>query len=50
MEPFWFQTQPCEGWSVKILPVRSTVVVLPRISMENHAFDPAATGVGIDKD
>jgi len=34
---------PYEGWSVKILPVRSTVVVLPRISMEDHAFNPATT-------
>src|SRR5579871_5435350 len=35
--------RPCEGWSVKILPVRSTVVALPQNPARNHAFDPATT-------
>jgi len=34
-------TVPCEGWSVEIHPVRSTVVALPPLSMEDHALDPA---------
>ena len=50
MEPNRFQTQPCEGWSVNILPVRSTVVALPRNEMEDHALfagdEDAATDVG----
>ena len=32
---------PYEGWSVNILPVRSTVVVLPQIFARDHAFNPA---------
>jgi hypothetical protein len=35
--------RPSEGWSVKILPVRSTVVAMPLIEVWDHAFDPAAT-------
>src|SRR6266852_2158876 len=46
MEPNWFPTQPFQGWSVKILPVRSTVVALPRIWMEDHAFNPATDDEG----
>jgi hypothetical protein len=41
---------PSEGWSVNILPVRSTVVALPRNEMEDHALfacdTGAATGAG----
>src|SRR5579863_4357594 len=35
--------RPSEGWSVEILPVRSTVVALARILMEDHAFNPGMT-------
>src|ERR1700722_15146534 len=35
--------RPCEGWRVNILPVRSTALVLPEISMEDHAFNSATT-------
>ena len=34
-------TPPYKGWSVNIPPVRSTVVVLPWIYLEDHAFNPA---------
>jgi hypothetical protein len=30
--------RPSQGWSVNILPVRSTVVALPRNEMEDHAL------------
>jgi hypothetical protein len=38
MEPFRSFARPSEGWSVNILPVRSTVVALPRNEMEDHAL------------
>jgi hypothetical protein len=48
MEPNWFQTQPCKGWSVNLLPARSAVVALPRNEVEAHALftcdAEAATG------
>jgi hypothetical protein len=50
MEPKWFQTQPCEGWSVNILPVRSTVVALPQILIEDHALEPAKAAEVWDDD
>src|SRR5712671_914818 len=37
---------PFQGWSVNILPVRSTAVALPRIWMEDHAFNPATDAEG----
>jgi len=36
------QAAPYEGWSIKNLPVRSTVVVLPPLLARDHAFDPTA--------
>jgi hypothetical protein len=42
--------RPSQGWSVNILPVRSTAVVLPRNEMEDQApfacDTEAATGAG----
>ena len=37
------KTRPSKGWSVNLLPVRSTVVALPLILQRDHAFDPATT-------
>ena len=42
--------RPYEGWSVNIAPVRSTVVALPRIWMEDHALDPPTTAGVWDDD
>src|SRR5271170_7976038 len=33
--------RPSKGWSVNILPVRSTAVVLARMLRAYHAFNPA---------
>ena len=38
-------TRPSKGWSVKILPVRSTVLALPQNSTHNHAFTTRTEGV-----
>ena len=38
-------TRPSKGWSVKILPVRSTVLALPQDWTHNHAFTACAEGV-----
>src|SRR5258708_27774642 len=50
MEPERFQTQPFQGWSVEIPPVRSTVVSTPRILLEDHALDPTTTAGVWDDD
>ncbi len=45
------KTTPYEGWSVNILPVRSTAVPLPRNELEDQALfawdTGATTGAGI---
>jgi hypothetical protein len=50
LEPFRCFARPSKGWSVNILPVRSTAVPLPRNEMEDHALfacvTGAATGIG----
>ncbi len=38
-------TRPSKGWSVKILPVRSTVLALPQDWTHNHAFTARTEGV-----
>ena len=38
-------TRPSKGWSVKILPVRSTVLALPQNWTHNHAFTARTEGV-----
>src|ERR1700677_4019564 len=37
--------RPSEGWSVNMLPVRSTVSTPPRIYMEVHAFNARTVSV-----
>jgi hypothetical protein len=37
-------TRPSKGWSVKILPVRSTVLASPKDSTHNHAFTARKEG------
>ena len=38
-------TRPSKGWSVEILPVRSTVLALPQDWTHNHAFTARTGGV-----
>jgi hypothetical protein len=38
-------TRPSKGWSVKILPVRSTVLALPQNWIRDHAFTARTEGV-----
>jgi len=38
-------TRPSKGWSVTILPVRSTVLALPQTWTHNHAFTARTEGV-----
>ena len=38
-------TRPSKGWSVKILPVRSTVLALPQNWIHDHAFTARTEGV-----
>jgi len=44
------KTPPYEGWSVYLLQVRSTFVLLPRRLKEDHAFNPAAIAIGCTDD
>src|SRR5665213_3809645 len=46
MEPFRHFARPSKGWSVNILPVRSTVVAEPQRLRADHAFKPAAEATG----
>jgi hypothetical protein len=46
--PLPAKTTPFEGWSVNILPVRSTVVALPRNEMEDHALFAGDVAVATD--